>query len=305
MEFAGEELEQGGLARAIRSDHADPVAPRHAQAEIADDRSAVERLAGVLGIDHDLGAHIVAAGNQGGRALRSKHRSAFGAHFLELREASLVAPPPSGDTPLQPMLFQLELGVEPLGVALLLGEDLLGPGVEPAIADLGAADRAAVEPQSLPGQPGQERAVVADNDERALEPVEPVLEPFDRHDVEMVGRLVEQQHVGILRQRANDSGAATLTARGRGCFAAEIDAELIGDRIGFVGAGALGPASTKSASVANPSTLGSCSSSTTLVPGTIVRRPSSASIAPATSFISVVLPAPLRPISASRSRSPI
>ena len=42
-----------------------------------------------------------------------------------------------------------------------------------------------------------------------------------------------------------------------------------------------------------------------VVPGTIVRRPSSLSIARAISFSSVDLPAPLRPISASRSRSPI
>ena len=47
---------------------------------------------------------------------------------------------------------------------------------------------------------------------------------------------------------------------------------------------------------------GSCSSSTTRVPGTIVRLPSSVSISPARHLSSVVLPAPLRPISASRSR---
>ena len=72
---------------------------------------------------------------------------------------------------------------------------------------------------------------MADDDEGAAVAVQPFLQPFDRADVEMVGRLVEQQHVGILRQRADDGGAAALAARGGGGLAREIDAELVGDRI--------------------------------------------------------------------------
>ena len=260
----------------------------------------------MLGVDHHLGPHVVAAGDERGGALRPEHRGAFGAHFLELRQPPLVAPPPPGDAALEPMLLELELGVEPLGVALFLGEHLLGPRVEPAIADFGAADRAAVEPQGLLGQPRQEGTVVADHDERAGESRQPLLEPFDRGDVEMVGRLVEQQHVGVLRQRADDRGAAALAARrGRG-LARQVDAELVGDRVGFVPRGRVRVRRARNRRASRTRRpCGSCSSSTTLVPGTIVRRPSSASIAPAISFISVVLPAPLRPISASRSRSPI
>ena len=41
------------------------------------------------------------------------------------------------------------------------------------------------------------------------------------------------------------------------------------------------------------------------MPGTILRLPSSVSIRPARHFSRVVLPAPLRPISASRSRGPM
>ena len=53
-------------------------------------------------------------------------------------------------------------------------------GAEP---DLGAADLAAVEPQGAAREPGQEGPVMADHDECALEPVEPVLEPLDRPEV--------------------------------------------------------------------------------------------------------------------------
>src|SRR3546814_7683745 len=53
----------------------------------------------------------------------------------------------------------------------------------------------------------------------------------------MVGRLIEQQYVGILRQRARDRGAAALTARGSGSGAREIDTDLIGDRFGRMALG--------------------------------------------------------------------
>ena len=72
---------------------------------------------------------------------------------------------------------------------------------------------------------------MADHDERAVEALQPVLEPFDRGDIEVVGRLVEQQHVGRLRQRTDDRGAAPFAAAGGVAFAGEIDAELAGDRL--------------------------------------------------------------------------
>ena len=50
----------------------------------------------------------------------------------------------------------------------------------------------------------------------------------------MVGRLVEQQHVGLLRQRAGDRGAAPLAARGGGGRPVEIDPDLAGDRLDLV-----------------------------------------------------------------------
>src|SRR3546814_10829899 len=88
-------------------------------------------------------------------------------------------------------------------------------------------------------QPGEEGAIVADDDERARKARQPVLEAFDRGEIEMVGRLIEQQYVGILRQRARDRGAAALTARGSGSGAREIDTALIGDRFGRMALGRL------------------------------------------------------------------
>ena len=132
------------------------------------------------------------------------------------------------------MFFQLQLCVELLGIARFVGIDRLGPRIEPAETDFRAAQIAAVHPQRLLGELGQEGAVVADHDERAAKALEPFLDPFDRTDIEMVGRLVEQQHVRILREGTDDRGAATLATRGLGGFASQIDAELIGDRFGLM-----------------------------------------------------------------------
>ena len=60
--------------------------------------------------------------------------------------------------------------------------------------------------------PLDEVAVVADHDERARPAVEQVLERGQRVDVEVVGRLVEQQDVGLGHQQAHQLQAAPLAA---------------------------------------------------------------------------------------------
>ena len=129
------------------------------------------------------------------------------------------------------MEFGAELVVELVGGLRLLGGDRLGPRLEPAEADLGPPHRPPVEPEGRFRQPRQEHAVVADRDERAAEALEPRLEPFDRGDVEVVGRFVEQQDLGLLRQGAGDRGAALLAARRRRAGPVEVDAELVGDAL--------------------------------------------------------------------------
>src|SRR5690606_10656164 len=149
-------------------------------------------------------------------------------------EPALVALAPRGHAALEPVRLDLELGVELLGRARLFGVDLLLPRLVAAEADFLAPEHAAVEPQRRAGQALQERAVVADDDERALVAAEPGFEPFDRGEVEVVGRLVEQQEVGLERERAGNSGAALLAPACRGGGAAHVDAELVGDRLDLV-----------------------------------------------------------------------
>ncbi len=250
-----------------------------------------------------------AASLQLGGAGRAEHRRALGAHLVELFQPALVALAPRGDAAFEPVRFDLELGVELLGGARFLGIDLLFPRLVAAEADFLAPQVAAVEPQRRAGQAPEEGAVVADDDEGALVAIQPALEPFDRREVEVVGRLVEQQQVGLLRQRAGKRGAAPsrrrcAVAAGRAMSmpswpAMALDLVGLRRRVAAFRPPARNPSAWRSRRSRDP-----VRASRSCVPGLILRWPRSASIRPAMRLSSVVLPAPLRPISASRSRGP-
>ena len=61
-----------------------------------------------------------------------------------------------------------------------------------------------------------------DEDDRRVQAHEVALEPLERGDVEVVGRLVEQQQVGIAGERARERGARQLAAREAGEAAVEL-----------------------------------------------------------------------------------
>jgi len=67
----------------------------------------------------------------------------------------------------------------------------------------------------------EQPAVVADQDDTGAHPGQLALQPLDTGQVEMVGRLVQQQDVGRGSQHAGQGGAACLAARkSRGVFLA-------------------------------------------------------------------------------------
>src|SRR5690606_31748440 len=95
--------------------------------------------------------------------------------------------------------------------------------------------RIALERQYVGGDTIEEPAVVADDHDRAGEFEQCVFERAQRFDVEVVGRLVEQQHVTAGEQGLGQVQTATLTARqvsdGLVLIAAtEVEAAQIGPR---------------------------------------------------------------------------
>ena len=96
-------------------------------------------------------------------------------------------------------------GVAPLGrrpePEVLL--DPAGQVAQPAVAEQG--DLAVADPL-------EEVAVVRDDDERAGPAVEEVLERGERLDVEVVGRLVEEEHVGLVHEQPGQLQPPALAA---------------------------------------------------------------------------------------------
>ena len=136
---------------------------------------------------------------------------------------------------------------------------LRGTGVAAALGTLGAAAGAALTrlarySSTPPGSaatvpspmseavdgrdPLEEVAVVADDDERAGPAVEQVLERVERVDVEVVGRLVEQDDVGLAHEQPQDLQPAALAA-GQVADARPLrvagEAEAVGQRRGADG----------------------------------------------------------------------
>ena len=95
-------------------------------------------------------------------------------------------------------------------VALRGGAPLLEVLLDPAgeVADPAVA----VERVDVVADALDEVAVVADDDERAGPAVEQVLERGQRVDVEVVRRLVEQQHVRLVHQQAHQLQPPALAA---------------------------------------------------------------------------------------------
>ena len=118
----------------------------------------------------------------------------------------------AGHEPLQALdlgLLALDRAAEgQLAGRLLPPPGVPGAGEEPAAPGLqlehGGADRL------------QEPAIVGDEHDRRVEADQMPLQPLQRRDVEMVGRLVEQQQVGVAGQRAAERGAGQLAAGERG-----------------------------------------------------------------------------------------
>ena len=124
------------------------------------------------------------------------------------------------------MLFADNLPVELVALDLLLLELHVAPGLERAETLVEAARAAAIEPDRGPGQVGEQPLVVADERQRRAALRKARLQPFDRDEIEVIGRLVEQQDVG-LRAQGPDQRRPTRFAAGKlAGIGGRIDPEL-------------------------------------------------------------------------------
>src|SRR5262249_50843586 len=111
--------------------------------------------------------------------------------------------------PLELLLHGLGMGFLALLLGLEAGFLLPQPG---AVVSLPWGATAAVEDEQPLGGGVEEAAVGGDRDDGAREALQEHFEPFDRFGVQVVGRLVEQQHVGLRQQQLAQRDAALLAA---------------------------------------------------------------------------------------------
>ena len=143
-------------------------------------------------------------------------RALVAASPCSARTRPSFARPPRLDALAQPHFLLGQPLVELLLPDRLVGEPLVLLAEERRVVARPRRQPAAIELDDARREPLEERAIVRDEDDGAGVLGQKRLEPRDRVDVEMVGRLVEQQQVG-LRPPARAPAARGAASRPTAC----------------------------------------------------------------------------------------
>ena len=207
---AHNQAEQGGLTGAVWTDNAHDAVRRQHEVEVIEEQFLAKGFGYMLRLNH-LVAQARAVGNEDFQLLllllhilveqlvvRVQTGLSFGltslgghAHPLQLALQRLTAL--AGRLLLH--LHTLGLLFQPAGVVALPGDALT-----------------AVQLQNPSGHVVQEVTVVRHGNHRTLILLQVLLQPVDALSVEVVGRLVEQEDVGLLKQQAAEGHAAAFAS---------------------------------------------------------------------------------------------
>ena len=220
-------FEQRRLAAAVRPDEPDAIAAIDDEVDVADERRRA-RIADVevLGLERLLAARVIADGEaqpdvagDGELVLMARQPLDLVEHLAPRLGLLGLLP---GDVAADEVLGARDLGrlplvggVEPL-VPLLALDDVLvvAARVDDGLARLELDDVAADRAQKV--------AIVRDQHERLGPLAQALLEVLGGVDVEVVGRLVEEQQIRLFEQHLGQLEAAALAARQRVDRALEI-----------------------------------------------------------------------------------
>ena len=207
--LAGHQLEQRGLARTVAADDTDDGTLGNGEGQVVEQQLVLETLGDVVQLD-DLVAQTRSRRNVDLVGLVAL-LEITGLHFLEAVETRLAL----GLTalgilanPLQLLLDGLVARGFLLGFLLQASVLLLQPrGI---VAFEGNA-LATVELENPARDIVEEVTVVGDGDHGAGVIVQEALQPGDGLGVQVVGRLIQQQHVGAREQQAAEGDTAAFT----------------------------------------------------------------------------------------------
>src|SRR5688500_183448 len=209
--LAGDHAEERRLARAVRADDADDRARRDDERQVVDEEPVAVPLRDALELDHFV-AQALGDGDEdllGLVALLVFER----VQLLEALDARGVL----RALALHVLLHPFELALDRLlarGLARLLALQALALLLEPlrVVALVGNAG-ATVELEDPLRGVVEEVAVVGHGDYGSGKAFEETLEPFDALGVEVVGRLVEEEHVRLGEQQPAERDAPLLATR--------------------------------------------------------------------------------------------
>lgn len=213
-ELSEKHLHQGRLAGPIRADESDLIPAGQRHAEIPDDGMAAGVGEGdVLGLDYaHAGAFGFADFHLGGTGGRT-HVAALGAHDLQGFHAGVGFGAPGAGAPAGPSFFLAEFLVEGGPLTFFRDEELFLADEVGVVVAGPAGELAAVEFDDAVGHATQEGAVVRDEQQGDLFFEQEFLHPEDRVEVEVVGRLVEQQQAGLGGEGLGQQAAALKASR--------------------------------------------------------------------------------------------
>ena len=208
--LAGQHAEERGLAGAVRADDADDAARRQREGQVVDQLAVGVVLLEVLDGDDVLAeARAVRDDDLGGGDLLAL---GLGGELVVGVDAGLLL----GLAGLGALADPFELAGQGLLAGLVLAgllQQALGLLLEPGgVVALPGDAAAAVELEDPAGDVVEEVAVVGDDQDGAAVLDQVLLQPGDGLGVEVVGRLVEEQDVGVLEQQLAERDAALLAA---------------------------------------------------------------------------------------------
>ena len=215
-DLAEEKANERRLAGAVWSNEPDAIAACDGRGEIANDDTLAVREAHAASLDHEPARSLGLLGLEFDRAGAFTPSAAFDPEGLECAHTPFVP----GTTSLNPradpdlLLRQLLVELFPFtrfgGQRGALSLEVLvvvrAPIDEPPAVELDDSSRDA----------SQEGPVVRHEQKRRPAVDEKILNPFDGVDVEMIRRLIEQQHIGLPNEGAGQQGLSLSPTRGVG-----------------------------------------------------------------------------------------
>ena len=213
LECAGQEFQDRGFTCAVGPYDAEAVAAHQTQRQVFDDRNAAVAFCCLGKLGDEAAREPALRCVQPDAARREPALAHILSHGAQLAHAAHVAFAPSRYAAVHPIIFADDFAIELVALLLLFFEDLVAPVFECAKAAVEPARPAAVDPDGRARQRFEESAVVADQHKRRARRPEIGFEPLDRRQIEVVGWLVEQQHVGLGGEYAGERNAARFPAR--------------------------------------------------------------------------------------------